>query len=162
MRQAGRRGFSPFSGLVLIATGTLLLLAGYAASLVSASATGAGISRKSPAAVAAPAWTFIGPEHLNEQANFGGLLIAPTAMPMATPTPTLTPGFYSATGRVTSIAFDPQSSNLFVGTANGGVWKSTDLGTTFQPLAPLVPASAVGTEAIGAIAIDTSTTPSTL
>jgi len=39
MRQAGRRGFSPFSGLVLIATGVLLLLAGYAASLVSAEGT---------------------------------------------------------------------------------------------------------------------------
>src|SRR5208282_4574731 len=69
---------------------------------------------------------------------------------------------YSAAGRVTSIAFDPQSSNLFVGTANGGVWRSADLGATFQPLAPMVAPSSVGTEAIGAIAIDTSTTPSTL
>ena len=76
MRQIGRGGLSPFSGLVLIATGSLLLLAGYLASLVSASATGADLARKS-AAVSTPAWTFIGPEHVNEQANFGGPLIAP-------------------------------------------------------------------------------------
>jgi len=160
MRQIGRGGLSPFSGLVLIATGSLLLLAGYLASLVSASATGADIARKS-AAVSTPAWTFIGPEHLNEQANFGGLLIAPATTIAPTPTPALA-GFYSAAGRVTSVAFDRQSSNLFVGTANGGVWRSADLGATFQPLVPLVPSSGVGTEAIGAIAIDTSTTPSTI
>jgi hypothetical protein len=47
MRQIGRGGLFPFSGLILIATGSLLLLAGYPASLVSASATGADIARNS-------------------------------------------------------------------------------------------------------------------
>ncbi len=181
MRQAGRRGFSRLHGLVLIAAGGLLLLTGYSASLafaeaayqflllpnaatpeyLNAPATSVDISRSAPAATSVPAWTFIGPEHLNEPVNFGGPLFTPTATPAATPTAT-PPGTYTATGRVTSIAFDSQSSNIFVGTANGGVWKSADLGATFQPLTPTVPASSIGTEAIGAIAIDPSTTPSTL
>lgn len=41
----------------------------------------------------------------------------------------------SASGRVSAIAIPPNNSNtLYVATASGGLWKSTDAGANFQPL----------------------------
>src|SRR5277367_2733549 len=58
-----------------------------------------------------PTWTFIGPQPIKtEIANFGGF--------------TFGTGF-NANGRVTAIAVDPKG-NVYVGTAGGGVWLSTD------------------------------------
>ncbi len=80
-----------------------------------------------------------------ETANFGGSLL--------TQFPNLT-----ATGRVTAVAADPQlSDRIFVGTAGGGVWMTTN-GTTFTLISASLPS-----QAIGAIAIDpVNTTPTTI
>jgi hypothetical protein len=109
-------------------------------------------------ATSSPAWTFIGPEPiLNAAPNFGGALFTPTPGPAAAPTPTpsvigVLPGSYNATGRVTTVAFAPPST-IFVGTANGGLWKGAVGSSTYQPVTGL-PA-----QAIGAIGVNTATTP---
>ncbi len=55
-------------------------------------------------------------------------------------------------GRVSSLAINPQNPNIvFLGAAQGGVWRSTDAGNTWQPMTDNAP-----TQAIGAIAIDPS------
>lgn len=57
-------------------------------------------------------------------------------------------------GRTISIAIDPTNTSvMYVGTANGGVWKSTDGGTTWSPKADYV-----RSPAIGALAIDPNNT----
>jgi photosystem II stability/assembly factor-like uncharacterized protein len=53
-------------------------------------------------------------------------------------------------GRVTTVAIDPQHPNtIYSGAADGGVWKTTDLGSHWTPLTDNQP-----TLACGAIAID--------
>ncbi len=53
-------------------------------------------------------------------------------------------------GRVRAVVFDPSDPNtLYVGTASGGVWKSTDLGRTWIPLTDDQP-----TMNVSALAID--------
>lgn len=60
-------------------------------------------------------------------------------------------------GRVTGIAIDPTDNNTFyVATAGGGVWKTTDGGTSYVPTTDLL-----GDTAMGAIAIAPSE-PSTI
>jgi len=89
-----------------------------------------GISARSgygavPAAAPTPlAWKFIGPQPMmNERANFGGVEIGP---PIS-----------SVTGRVTAVAVDPKTTGLiYVGTANGGLWRSTDGGDSFVSIGP--------------------------
>ena len=49
--------------------------------------------------------------------------------------PNQTKGGYSGLGRVNSVAFSPADTNtLYVGTASGGVWKTSDLGGHWTPL----------------------------
>jgi len=49
--------------------------------------------------------------------------------------PDKTPGGYAGLGRVNCVAFSPVDTNtLYVGTAAGGVWKTTDLGEHWTPL----------------------------
>jgi hypothetical protein len=56
----------------------------------------------------------------------------------------------SASGRVTSLAVDPTSSAIvYAGTAGGGVWKTSDSGTTWTPLT-----DNQATLSIGAVAVD--------
>jgi hypothetical protein len=63
-------------------------------------------------------------------------------------------------GRVTAIAPDPRDTTgktVYIGGADGGVWKTTDAGATWTPLfdyQPLV--------SIGSIAVDPATNPSTV
>jgi photosystem II stability/assembly factor-like uncharacterized protein len=50
-----------------------------------------------------------------------------------------TPGYYSSYGNISSRivtgTFDPSNPNIiYIGPANGGVWKSTDAGITWMPL----------------------------
>jgi photosystem II stability/assembly factor-like uncharacterized protein len=53
-------------------------------------------------------------------------------------------------GRTTSLAMDPRNPNLiYLGSAQGGLWRSTDAGHNWQPLTDNAP-----TQAIGAIALD--------
>lgn len=52
-------------------------------------------------------------------------------------------------GRVTAIAVDPRSSNtVYLGTANGGVWKTTNGGASWTPLTENMPSQAIGAIAI--------------
>jgi photosystem II stability/assembly factor-like uncharacterized protein len=54
------------------------------------------------------------------------------------------------TGRVSAIACSPSDANrVFLGGADGGVWRTTDGGATWEPLTDEMP-----TTAIGALAID--------
>ncbi len=49
--------------------------------------------------------------------------------------PNQTPGGYAGIGRVNCVAFSPvDTTTLYVGTASGGVWKTTDLGGHWMPL----------------------------
>ena len=59
------------------------------------------------------------------------------------------PTFDGYAGRVTSIAIDPKDQNtIYIGGAEGGVWKSTDGGATWKPLTDFEPALAIGSLAI--------------
>ena len=52
-------------------------------------------------------------------------------------------------GRVTAIASDPRNSDvLYIGTASGGLWKSTNAGTTFIPVFDEQPVSSIGALAV--------------
>jgi len=58
--------------------------------------------------------------------------------------------FYKSAGRVTAIAIDPTNANvIYVGAAQGGVWKTGDGGTSWAPLT-----DAECSLAIGAVAVD--------
>ncbi len=49
--------------------------------------------------------------------------------------PNQTKGGYAGLGRVNCVAFSPVDTNtLYVGTASGGIWKTTDLGGHWTPL----------------------------
>jgi uncharacterized protein (TIGR03437 family) len=66
------------------------------------------------------------------------------------PQPTNAGSPYVTAGRVNSIAIDPNNSNiLYIGAAEGGVWKSTDGGNTWMPLT-----DGQASMATGAIALD--------
>lgn len=100
-------------------------------------------SRAGANAAAAATWKFIGPQPmLNDLPNFGGPITGP-ALP-------------DATGRVTAIAIDPTVlGRFFVGTANGGLWMSTDGGRNFTSISDNFPGFQGSTEAIGSIVLDT-------
>jgi uncharacterized protein (TIGR03437 family) len=60
--------------------------------------------------------------------------------------------FPLSAGRIAALAVDPRNNDVvYVGTAAGGVWKTTNGGTTWAPLTDTQPSSA-----IGALAIDRS------
>lgn len=68
------------------------------------------------------------------------------------PRPTDQGSTYVTAGRVNAIAIDPRSSDtVYVGAAEGGVWKTTDGGTSWTPLTDDQPSLANG-----AIALDPS------
>lgn len=56
---------------------------------------------------------------------------------------------YVTSGRVTALAIDPRSNDTaYLGGANGGVWKTTDGGTTWNPVTDGEPSLAIGSIAI--------------
>lgn len=56
----------------------------------------------------------------------------------------------NVSGRVTALAADPQNpATIYLGGAQGGVWRTTNGGQTWQPMTENAP-----TQAVGAIAID--------
>src|SRR5579863_2336382 len=68
------------------------------------------------------------------------------------PQPTNAGTAFVTAGRINSIAIDTRNNNtLYAGAAEGGVWKSTDGGTTWKPLTDAQPSMANG-----AIALDPS------
>jgi hypothetical protein len=81
----------------------------------------------------------------------GTLAVAPVpAWALIGPRPTNTPFFApSVSGRVTALAVDPTNANIvYLGAAEGGVWKTTDGGITWAPLTDSQPSLAVGSLAI--------------
>lgn len=92
---------------------------------------GPALSRVRPMVAAssssASSWTLIGPQ--------------PTNNLVARSTPTA--------GRVTAIALDPNNSNtVYIGGAEGGVWKSADGGQNWTPLTDNQPSLAIGSLAV--------------
>jgi hypothetical protein len=88
--------------------------------------------------VNSPDWKFIGPEPIEGvQSNFGGVVLGPS---------------FDATGRVTAIAIDPTDVGtcgntacvIFVGTAGGGVWMTSDGGNTFTLITKVLDSSPAG------------------
>ncbi|HVA68664.1 MAG TPA: hypothetical protein VNF45_05085 [Candidatus Binataceae bacterium] len=100
-------------------------------------------------AALAQTWRSVGPDPIaGAYATFGSAQIT---------TPT-----YNAAGRVTAIAPDPTvAGRIFVGTANGGLWMITTAKSSpvFKRISDTFPNP---TQAIGAIALDTSTSPPTI
>ena len=70
-------------------------------------------------------WKSLGPDPLND-ITYGGQ------------------SAQDASGRALTVAIDPNNSKtILVGAAQGGIWKSTDDGRTFKPVADNVPSLAV-------------------
>ena len=85
------------------------------------------------AASATPQWTQIGPQPTGYTKTYP-LLPAPG---------------YLTSGRVTALAVDPGNANVvYLGAAEGGVWKTTNGGSTWTPLTDSQPSLAVGSIAI--------------
>ncbi len=58
-------------------------------------------------------------------------------------------GPYNIGGRVNAIAINPHNANtVFIGAANGGVWKTMDAGTTWTPLTDQLQSVSMGSLAI--------------
>lgn len=69
-------------------------------------------------------------------------------------------GSFASSGRTTAMVVDPRDATgntAYIGAAQGGVWKTTDGGTNWTPLTDSQPSLAVGS-----MAIDGSTNPSTV
>ena len=88
----------------------------------------AGESNENPAGQPVPAscnWTPVGP---------GPVIVSPTT---------------AYVGRVISVAFDPTNADIvYIGAANGGVWKSTNRGRTWSPKSDYQRSLAIGSLAI--------------
>jgi photosystem II stability/assembly factor-like uncharacterized protein len=55
-------------------------------------------------------------------------------------------------GRLLAIAFDPQNSQIiYVGSAQGGIWKTSDGGKHWQPLTDFMPSLAINSIAVDAV-----------
>lgn len=93
-------------------------------------------------AAASFAWSALGPLPLtNEIPTFGGHAVGPAIA--------------GVTGRVTAIVADPTvTGRMFVGTGDGGVWMRANASAVFVPIFDLEP-----TLSVGALALDTSTSP---
>ena len=86
---------------------------------------------KAPASINALTWLPVGPAPIS-----GGQ----TPVSFDFPSP--------VSGRIAAIAIDPVDGAVFVGAAQGGVWRSTDVGASWQPLTDDIGSLAVGSLAI--------------
>jgi len=141
--QASRQGFQfgiPKQAMVHAAANMRAMMARQRGASAAAIAGGDG-ELSAPAAALSGTWSSIGPVPMSEAANFTGVTVGSNVM---------------MTGRITAVAAD--STGLIVaGAASGGLWLSTNNGTTFTSIFDGQP-----TQAIGALALDTTTTPSTI
>jgi photosystem II stability/assembly factor-like uncharacterized protein len=81
-------------------------------------------------------WTPLGPKPVQSANSFDSGLVGEY-------------GFGAVSGRITALAAAPGSNQIvYAGAADGGVWKTTDGGTTWAPIA-----DRLGTLAIGAITV---------
>src|SRR5207244_4472517 len=61
-------------------------------------------------------------------------------------------------GRVTALAVNPNNSNnVYLGGADGGLWVTTDAGTTWNPLTDFPPSAGIASVAVGSLVVDPST-----
>src|SRR6266481_7899913 len=61
-------------------------------------------------------------------------------------------------GRVAALAVNPNnSSNVYLGAADGGLWVTTDAGTTWTPLTDFPPSAGIASVAVGSLVVDPST-----
>src|SRR5215472_7004662 len=107
------------------------------------SAVPSGTGFVSPLAGTSSPWSSIGPQ--------------PTA------SPTFSPPFTS--GRVTAVVVNPKnSSNVYIGGADGGLWVTTDAGTTWTALAQTEnpPNTGIPSIAVGSLAVDLTACNSTI
>lgn len=73
--------------------------------------------------------------HLREQARRAQASLSNPTWTLIGPRPTDDGTTYSTAGRVNAIAIDPRSANVvYIGTAEGGVWKTVDGGLNWTPL----------------------------
>jgi photosystem II stability/assembly factor-like uncharacterized protein len=87
----------------------------------------------------APAWTALGPRPTQTSGSFDSGEVAAY-------------GFGDVSGRITSLAAVPGTNQIaYAGAADGGVWKTTDGGTTWAPVS-----DKLATLAIGAITVPTA------
>ncbi len=91
-----------------------------------------------------------GPNVSSSSSTAFATALSTTAWTLIGPKPTSTPfEFNPVSGRVTALAVDPTNANIvYLGGAEGGVWKSTDGGTTWTPLTDSQPSLAVGSIAL--------------
>ncbi|HKU23487.1 MAG TPA: choice-of-anchor D domain-containing protein [Terriglobales bacterium] len=91
-----------------------------------------------------------GPNVSSSSSTAFATALSTTAWTLIGPKPTSTPfEFNPVSGRVTALAVDPTNANIvYLGGAEGGVWKSTDGGTTWTPLTDNQPSLAIGSIAI--------------
>ena len=143
LRQQADRRFLAERGISYQAAGEWATAAPAAGKLRAAIAQHqrlAGRAAPSPAAGTIPGtWQSIGPAQVN------------------------TPAYGEVTGRITSLAADPNDSTgntLYVGATGGGVWKSTNAAgapgsVTFAPLTDVLPAfsDTLGSLSIGAVTV---------
>ena len=117
--------------------------------------------------VSNPSWQFIGPRPIQgAQSNFGGTIVHPEVT-------------FAVTGRVTSIAVDPTGGGtcgpggtagacrIFVGTAGGGLWMTSDGGNSFTNISGILDPSETskGTfpqTTVGSVALNPNISPPTL
>ena len=96
-------------------------------------------ARARRAAVAPAAAAAFNPAITNDAANWT----------MIGPQPTDAGTTYVTAGRVNAIAIDPRDNNVvYIGAADGGVWKTTDGGVNWKPLTDNQPSLAMGSIAI--------------
>jgi hypothetical protein len=61
-------------------------------------------------------------------------------------------------GRVAALAVNPNNSNnVYLGAADGGLWVTTDAGTTWTPLTDFPPSAGIASVAVGSLVVDPST-----
>jgi photosystem II stability/assembly factor-like uncharacterized protein len=115
------------SRLVALAQATTLAAPGAAA----AAAPGAAVAPPTTPVAGSSNWTLLGPMAIPFGQTYGGARVL-------------------VSGRVTCVAIDPTAADtIYLGTAQGGVWKSTDNGTTWEPKT-----DNENSMAIGALALD--------
>jgi len=88
-----------------------------------------------------------------------GLAGGPVMWQPVGPTPQKSLYWGNVSGRVTALAVDNRNNNLYVGTAFGGLWKTTDYLATSPQFLPIGDTSWPSL-AVGSIAIDTEGSPS--
>src|SRR5205085_722277 len=89
-------------------------------------------------------------EQMRAMERLAGAAATPVPWASIGPRPIITPYRYSTvSGRVTIVAVDPRNNGvMYLGGAQGGVWKSTDSGANWTALTDNQPSLAIGSLAI--------------